>query len=43
MCKILGHAQLTTTMDTYVMATEKMENETANIFESAVKYNLPTV
>ena len=40
--KRLGHAQLSTTMDIYVKATEKMEKETVNIFESAVNSNLPT-
>jgi integrase len=38
----LGHAQLSTTMDTYVKSTEKMEKETVNLFENAVNHDLPT-
>jgi len=38
----LGHAQLSTTMDTYVSVTEKMSTQTVNIFETAVNHDLPT-
>lgn len=38
----LGHAQLSTTMDTYVKTTEKMAKETVNVFENAVNSDLPT-
>jgi integrase len=40
--KRLGHAQLSTTMDTYVTATEKMSTQTVNIFEKAINHDLPT-
>lgn len=35
--KRLGHSRLSTTMDTYVKATEKMARDTVEIFEKAVK------
>jgi integrase len=34
--KRLGHSRLATTMDTYSHVTEKMKNDTVNIFESLV-------
>ncbi|WP_286909683.1 tyrosine-type recombinase/integrase [Clostridium sp. UBA1652] len=34
--KRLGHSKLATTMDTYVHVTQKMKNDTVNIFESLV-------
>lgn len=39
--KRLGHSKLATTMDTYAHVTEKMKNDTVDIFEKAIK-NLPT-
>ena len=36
----LGHAQLSTTMDTYTHVTEKMSKETVSILEKAA--GLPT-
>jgi len=34
--KRLGHAKLATTMDTYSHVTQKMKDETVDIFESLV-------
>lgn len=36
----LGHSKLATTMDTYSHITDKMKNDTVNIFENITK-NLP--
>ncbi|WP_232365231.1 tyrosine-type recombinase/integrase [Lentilactobacillus fungorum] len=33
----LGHAKITTTMDTYSHVTRKMQNQTVNIFEKMLK------
>lgn len=38
--KRLGHSKLATTMDTYSHVTNKMKNQTVNIFENIAK-NLP--
>lgn len=35
----LGHAKITTTMDTYSHVTRKMQNETADIFEKMMRRN----
>lgn len=42
MQKRLGHSKLATTMDTYSHITDKMKNNTVNIFENALKEKLPT-
>lgn len=34
--KRLGHSKLSTTMDTYVHVTQKMKNESVDIFEKAI-------
>lgn len=36
----LGHSEISTTLDTYTHATEKMANQTVDIFEKA---SLPTM
>ena len=38
--KRLGHSKLATTMDTYSHVTDKMKNNTVNIFEKITE-NLP--
>lgn len=40
--KRLGHSKLSTTMDTYSHVTEKMSNETVNIFENILVSAFPT-
>lgn len=36
--KRLGHADISTTLNTYTHATEKMENKSVDIFEKAVAH-----
>ena len=36
--KRLGHADISTTLNTYTHATEKMENRSVDIFEKAVAH-----
>lgn len=38
----LGHANIETTLDTYTHATEKMAEQSVEIFEKVTKENLPT-
>jgi integrase len=38
----LGHTKIETTLDTYTHATEKMAEQSVNIFENAINPDLPT-
>jgi site-specific recombinase XerD len=38
----LGHANIETTLGTYTHSTEKMAEQSVDIFENAVNHNLPT-
>ena len=38
----LGHSRISTTLDTYTHQTDKMKQDSVNIFESANKKSLPT-
>jgi len=38
----LGHARIETTLGTYAHSTEKMAEQSVDIFEKAVNPNLPT-
>jgi integrase len=40
--KRLGHTKISTTMDTYAHVTEVMTKQSVDIFEAAVKNDLPT-